>query len=266
MQPYSMHAIRMAFAQALNAGRYTTVNREGTMTALTGNTTVEIVGASFLASDHALFGEVNWNYVLREEEWYNSMSLNVKDIPGETPAVWKAVADKDGFINSNYGWCIYSTANVNNIRKKDQKTKGGRVLNQYNLALEELQANPESRRACMIYTRPQMWADYNRNGRSDFMCTNTVQYLIRNGQLDAVVQMRSNDAVLGFKNDRAWQDSVLKKLAAELNVPKGMLYWNVGSLHVYAKHYYLVDHFNKTSSWEITLNEYKQLYPDSPYA
>jgi thymidylate synthase len=93
----------------------------------------------------------------------------------------------------------------------------------------------------MIYTRPSMWQDYNRNGRSDFMCTNTVQYLIREGRLHAVVNMRSNDAIFGFRNDRAWQQHVLEKLANDLNVPSGNLYWNVGSLHVYSRHYHLVD-------------------------
>jgi thymidylate synthase len=115
---------------------------------------------------------------------------------------------------------------------------------QYEQALQELKKNPESRRAIMIYTRPSMWLDYNKNGRSDFMCTNAVQYLLRNGKLHAVVQMRSNDAVFGYKNDRAWQQHVLEKLAGDLGVPVGDLYWNVGSLHVYARHYHLVDPAN----------------------
>lgn len=266
MKYHTMHSVRIAFAQALAANQFTSVNRENTMTALTGNTTIELVGATFLVDDLALFGEVNWNYVAREEAWYNSMSLNVKDIPGDTPAIWQAVADKDGFINSNYGWCIYSSANVNNLKKKDQKTAGGRALCQYNLALEELLANPESRRAVMIYTRPGMWNDYNLNGRSDFMCTNAVQYMIRDGALDAIVQMRSNDAIMGFKNDRAWQAHVQKKLATELKLPVGRLIWSVGSLHVYARHYYLVDHFNKTSATKIGFDEYNEMYPNSPYA
>ena len=104
----------------------------------------------------------------------------------------------------------------------------------------------------MIYTRPFMWYDYNLNGRSDFMCTNDVQYLIRDGAVHAVVQMRSNDAVFGYKNDRAWQQHVLERLTAELSTASGNsyrvghLYWNVGSLHVYSRHYHLVDPVNYT--------------------
>jgi thymidylate synthase len=201
------------------------------MTELTGGTTIEIINASFIADEEAIFGTVNREYIAREEAWYNSQSLNVNEIPGGPPAVWKAVADKDGFINSNYGWCVFSDENYA----------------QYERALAELVTNRESRRAMMIYTRPVMWLDYNKNGRSDFMCTNAVQYVVRDGQVHAIVQMRSNDAVFGYKNDRAWQLHVLEKLTHDLNSATrsnytvGNLYWNAGSLHVYARHFYLID-------------------------
>lgn len=233
MQNLRTADIRQQFISLLANKQFTSVNREATMTNLVGSTTIEIVNASFIADEESIFGEVNWDYVKREEEWYNSQSLNVNDIPGGAPAIWKAVADQDGFINSNYGWCIYSADNGH----------------QYECAKTELQLNPESRRAIMIYTRPSMWMDYNKGEqkrRSDFMCTNDVQYLIRDGALHAIVQMRSNDAVFGYKNDRAWQMHVLTKLARELNVPVGNLYWNVGSLHVYARHFTLVDPYFNT--------------------
>ena len=92
----------------------------------------------------------------------------------------------------------------------------------------------------MLYTRPTMQLEYNTNGRSDFMCTNAVQYMIRDGHLDAIVQMRSNDAVYGFNNDVAWQRHVMNNLASDLSVPVGDLHWQVGSLHVYDRHFHLV--------------------------
>jgi len=217
--------IRREFARLLAARQFTAVNREASMTGLMGGETIEIIGATFLADEAALFGEVNWDWVRREEAWYRSMSLNVNDIPGGAPAVWKAVADKDGFINSNYGWMIWSRDN----------------FEQYANARAELKKNPESRRAVMIYQLPSMWVEYNLNGRSDFCCTGAVQYLQRDGALHAVVQMRSNDAVFGYKGDRAWQHHVLSELAGDLSVPAGNIYWHVGSLHVYARHFYLVD-------------------------
>lgn len=208
--------IRNILKERLRLGKYVTDK--------SGVNMIEIVGASFIADEEAIFGEVNWDYVRREIEWYESESLNVNDIPGKTPAIWTQVADKDGLINSNYGWCIYSEDN----------------WHQYDNVLAELARQETSRRAVMIYTRPAMWDDYDLNGRSDFMCTNSVQYLIRDGALHCVVQMRSNDVVFGYKNDRAWQNHVLQQLAADLEIPAGNIHWQVGSLHVYSRHFDLI--------------------------
>lgn len=247
--------IRREFVNLLNNSRFTTVSRESSMTNLVGGTTIEIINANFISDEESIFGNVNYDYVKREEEWYNSRSLNVNDIPGGTPAIWKAVADSNGFINSNYGWCIYSEENGF----------------QYQKALSELLKNPESRRSVMIYNRPSMWVDYNKNGRSDFMCTNIVQYVIRNGSVHAIVQMRSNDGWAGYRNDRAWQLHVLEKLTADLNQNQndkllvGDLHWNAGSLHMYSRNYYLVDHYSKTGDIHISKEDYKLAYPNSPY-
>lgn len=221
----------------------------------TGVNTLEIMGGTFIADEPAIFGEVNWDYVQREIAWYESCSLNVYDMPGgvkqETnpPQIWMTVADKDGFINSNYGWCIFSPENGN----------------QYSKCIEALKNDPDTRRAIMIYTRPEMQVDYNKNGRSDFMCTNAVQYLQRDGQVNAIVQMRSNDGWAGYKNDRAWQDYVLDMVANETGYQKGDIYWNAGSLHFYQQKFYLIDHCAKTGEISIPKKKYVELYPDSPF-
>ena len=191
----------------------------------TGVKTIEMIGATFEADEPTIFGDVNDDYIQRELEWYESMSLYVDDIPGITPAIWKQVADRAGKINSNYGWAIYH---------KDNGLQYVRVFN-------ELLHLPNSRRAVMIYTRPTMWEDYKRDGMSDFMCTNTVQYMIRNEQLVAIVQMRSNDVVFGYRNDYAWQKHVADTLTADLGLTKEpKIIWHVGSLHIYSRHFDLV--------------------------
>lgn len=190
----------------------------------TGVKTIEMIGATFEADEPTIFGKVNQDYVDRELAWYKSKSLSVYDIPAPVPEIWKQVADENGYINSNYGWCIWSDDNYG----------------QYWKVLNELRENPNSRRAVMIYTRPTMWYDYNFNGMSDFMCTNAVQYMIRDDELIAVVQMRSNDVVFGYRNDYAWQDHVVKLLGAALGITKTKIIWHVGNLHVYERHFDMV--------------------------
>jgi thymidylate synthase len=192
----------------------------------TGVKTLEIVNASFIANESAIFGTPNLDYITRELRWYKSKSLNVNDIPGGAPEIWQQVATKDGRINSNYGWCIYSQDNNN----------------QFVNVVNELLANNNSRRAIMIYTRPSIQHEYNTDGMSDFICTNTVQYLIRDGFVNAIVQMRSNDAVYGYKNDYSWQRYVLAEVVDALNThgntyKEGNIFWNVASLHVYERHF-----------------------------
>lgn len=210
----------------------------------TGVKCVEIVGAQFIADDDTIFGEVNHDYVRRELEWYKSKSLNVNDIPEPVPAIWKRVATPDGRINSNYGWAIWSDENYG----------------QYWKALFELMQNPNSRRAQMIYTRPSMWLDYNKDGMSDFMCTTAVQYFIRNGKLITYVTMRSNDAWAGYRNDFAWQHHVSSLMSSGLGVPMGDIIWNVASLHVYESQFYLLDHYSKTGEIHISKKEYEEKY------
>jgi thymidylate synthase len=190
---------------------------------------LEIVNASFVADNPFVFGEVSDTWNARELRWYMSQSLNVNDIAPPVPAVWKQVASSKGMINSNYGWCIFSRRNGYQFHK----------------AIDSLVKNKNSRQAVMIYIRPSMHEDSVLDGMRDFMCTYSTQLLIRDGKLHHIVNMRSNDVVYGFKGDRFWQDTVLDLALSRLKVTyhdlvKGSLYWNAGSLHVYPKHFNLV--------------------------
>ena len=205
--------IRTMFKDAYRAQQFTTDR--------TGVKTIEIIGATFLADEDYIVREPNYDYIMRELEWYESTSRNVNDIPGAVPAIWKSVATEDGMINSNYGWCVWSDEN----------------FNQYENVLKELRANPDSRRATMIYNRPSMHQDYNRDGMNDFMCTFANSFFIRDGKLISHFIMRSTDAVFGFNNDVAWAMYVQKKLARDLEVLPGDLIWTSANIHVYERHF-----------------------------
>lgn len=208
---------------------------------------IELIGINFKADAETILGKVNREYVDRELEWYKSQSLYVDDIPGGPPQIWKDVSSSNGMINSNYGWCTHSAENGS----------------QYVKALAALTADPNSRRSIMIYTRPSMQTDYNRDGMSDFMCTNTVQYLLRDNYINAVVSMRSNDVWAGYRNDYAWQKYVLDNLVADYNlatgkdVKAGDIIWSVGSLHLYERQFYLLENYIKTGEIHCTKQEYE---------
>ena len=178
----------------------------------TGQKTIEMIGASFIADEESIFGKPNKEYIDAEIDWYLSGSTNINDIYGDErdpPKAWQMSANKYGEINSNYGYLVF-----------DDKW-----FRQYDNVVNELTLNKDSRRACMIYNRPSIWTEFNENGKSDFICTNAVTYYIRNDELQCVVQMRSNDVVFGYKNDYAWHQYILNTLAKDLGV-----------IHIYTTH------------------------------
>ena len=190
-----------------------------------GAKTIEVLGESFVADENWLIRTPAYKYIERELDWYMSESLYVDDIPGETPQIWKDISSDEGKINSNYGWCIYSEENGN----------------QYKHVLRELKSNPNSRRAAMIYNRPSMHLDFNRDGMSDFMCTFANTFMIRDGKLISHYVMRSNDAVFGYNNDVAWAKFVQGQLAYDLEVEVGDLIWTATNLHVYERHFEFIE-------------------------
>lgn len=190
----------------------------------TGVKTVEIISANFKVDRDFLIREPNYEYFDKELAWYLSMSTNIKDIYGPDklpPKAWIHSADPHGNINSNYGHLIWSE----------------KFYYQCVHTIEELTSNPDSRRAIMVYTRPSIWVEYKEGGKSDFICTLANQFLIRNGKLDSIYSMRSNDAVFGFCNDVLWASYIQRELSKVLKIPVGDLYWFAGSLHVYEQHF-----------------------------
>ena len=203
-----------------------------------GSTTVELIDKKLILNPMQPiidlgFRKTNLVYVKKEIDWYNSKSLNVKDIEGDIPKIWLQICDKDFKINSNYGWMIYSEEN----------------FNQYDNCVNELLKNKFTRKAEMIYQRPSMWKDYCNNNMSDFCCTDGVQLFIRNEELIYIVKQRSSDIIFGFFNDFYWHCVVYNKIYNELKKKKykdlkiGKIIFNLYSFHIYEKHFNLFNKF-----------------------
>ena len=167
-------------------------------------------------------------YCEKEIQWYLSQDLSIKNWVDDIK-IWNDVAsnDKQKLINSNYGWCIFSKKNYN----------------QYKNCIEELKSNSYSRRAYMIYIRPSMWEDYNKNGMNDFICTIGVQIFIRNNSLIYIINQRSLDiwySLIGA--DFYWHSYVYNKIYSELlstysNLKKNKIIWIPNSMHLYEVHF-----------------------------
>lgn len=225
---------------------FSRIYQEGTFVPdKTGQKTIEILGAQFLADEETIFGIPNEKYITKEIGWYMSRSLSIHDMEPPVPKMWKSIASKDGFVNSNYGYLMFDPKNYSQLDN----------------CITELRKNPWSRRAVAIYTRPSMWDEYNRHGMSDFICTNTVQYFIRQSpnEMDALrffarIDMRSNDVWAGYRNDYAWQWFVYNYMVSALKLTfprlmRGAIIWGCGSLHLYERNFDLIQHYMDTGNY-----------------
>jgi len=201
-----------------------------------GVKTVEIVDAQIYNLDPIQsildfkVRKTNEEYCKKELNWYLSQSLSIKNYVDDVK-IWNQVCSKDEKkeVNSNYGWCIFSENNYK----------------QYDHCLKELIQNRDSRRAIMIYNRPNMWEDYNKDGKSDFICCLSNSFFIRNNKLISSVHFRSSDLVYGFLNDFYFKCYVYNRLFSDLksvynDLEIGGINWHSNSLHVYERHFGLL--------------------------
>lgn len=210
--------------------------------------TVDITALQFVASDLALFGAPDYEYIEREKKWYLTQSLNINRIEKPVPKIWKEVADEDGNINSNYGWVVFSDANYR----------------QFQFCVQQLKKDPMTRRAVIQFNRPSMVEDFWAGGKNDYMCTYAYQFIIQGGStLDMLVFMRSCDMIYGYPNDRAWAVYVRDRVLEKLNMPAvrynaGEIIWHCGSGHIYDRHFYLLDYFGETKQWNVDKKKIKE--------
>ena len=100
----------------------------------------------------------------------------------------------------------------------------------YRHIYELLKADPDSRQAVMTIYGPQ-----DRHKSKDIPCTVMFHFMIREGKLNMISYMRSNDLLWGFPYDTNGFCFVQQALAAMLGVEVGYYELHAGSLHIYTE-------------------------------
>mgnify|MGYP001576707965 CR=1 FL=1 len=139
-------------------------------------------------------------------------------------------------INSAYGNRIF--------KNRWGGSAGGMApVSQFDLVIEELKKDPDSRRAVMHINEPTDLLRAVEHGSKDVPCTMSLQLLIRDRKLHMHVLMRSNDVVWGMPYDvfsfTSLQEAFLYGLQAA-GVPVddlGSYHHTAGSMHLYEPHY-----------------------------
>jgi len=95
---------------------------------------------------------------------------------------------------------------------------------------DQLEKDPDTRQAVIpIYSV----SDAINTNSLDRPCTLNLQFLIRDGRLNMISTMRSNDILWGLPNDVSQFGILGKALASDLKIPTGWYIHQAGSMHSY---------------------------------
>ena len=161
-----------------------------------------------------------WSFPLALGElcWHLSASTEAAALAYYAP-IWSSIADDDGQIRGScYGSKIFSN---------------GQGTSPWLKLKELLRIDPASRRAVLHFN--DLVSHLNPVCR-DAACALSLQFLIRDGSLDAIVYMRSNDVIWGLPYDVFLFTFLQELLAAELNIGLGSYHHIAASMHIYSRH------------------------------
>ena len=126
-------------------------------------------------------------------------------------------------------------------RGYDNKDYSVGKYDQIKYIIDTLNQDPSSRRAIMTiwdpvkeYNAKDYAYELTKSDSKDYPCNIALQFIIRNGELNMIVKMRSNDALFGFSGINVFEWTWLQcMIAARLGVEVGSYYHEATSLHVY---------------------------------
>lgn len=179
-------------------------------------------------------------YMIAELVWYLSGNNSMEWISNYAP-FWRNISDDGTTANSAYGARIFkqhpyqSSYTVSDVMGPFDNIP--HEWTQWQYLKDELKKDPDSRRAVLHIRMPQD----SYLAHKDVPCTLALQFFIRDGALHQVASMRSSDLVLGIAYDVPAFTIFQELLALELGVECGSYTHISNSLHIYSKHYPLVE-------------------------
>lgn len=187
---------------------------------------------SWIADRDSMIGTVNEDWVRRELAWFRSGSNRLDDMEAPVPALFKACAGVDGTVNSAYGHILFAP-------QPGKPSLYRRIVNA--LTQEGL----GTRHAVAIISDRDIHYIARENGKNDFICTNALNIMVdADNRLHIVAQMRSMDAVFGYRADYSMWDDLMGLLLRDLafyDVQRGDITFQVANLHVYPRHFQLLE-------------------------
>ncbi|WP_138440222.1 thymidylate synthase [Marinobacter alexandrii] len=154
---------------------------------------------------------------LGEFLWYLTGKNDLKFIKYYVGSFYEGESEDGITVRSGYGERLFNH---------------GGWINQIQNIINLLQEKPSSRRAVIqLFDASDLAVPYK-----SIPCTCTLQFLIRGGQLNLLVNMRSNDAYWGLPHDVFAFTMLQELIARSVGVDVGVYQHCAGSLHLYEDH------------------------------
>lgn len=166
-------------------------------------------------------------YIFGELLWYLSGNDDVKFI-SKYSKMWANLSDDGVHNNSAYGKYIFNEMNIAGEGIHNDKLEAG-VKTQWEHVKDVLTKDPFSRQA-VIHIKPIQMYD-----TKDTVCTFFLHFFIREGKLDMITSMRSNDIMFGLTYDLFMFTFLQELMAAELGIEVGTYRHFASNFHLYKK-------------------------------
>ena len=158
--------------------------------------------------------------IIYELLWFLRGDTNIKYLQEHGVSIWDEWADKNGDLGPVYGkqW-------------RSWPTPDGRIIDQLSLVLEQLKANPNSRRILV-----SAWNVGELDRMALLPCHALFQFYVADGRLSCQLYQRSADALLGVPFNIASYALLTHMIAQQCNLKVGDFVWTGGDCHLYLNH------------------------------
>jgi len=158
--------------------------------------------------------------IIYELLWFLRSDTNIRYLRDNGVSIWDEWADENGDLGPVYGkqWRSWPTAD-------------GRNIDQLSGVVEQLRANPDSRRIVL-----SAWNVGELDRMALLPCHVLSQFYVADRKLSCQMYQRSADALLGVPFNIASYALLVHMLAQQCDLDVGEFVWTGGDCHLYLNH------------------------------
>ena len=163
---------------------------------------------------------VHWPSVIHELLWFLSGDTNVGYLQDNKVRIWNEWVDEKGELGPVYGkqW-------------RKWEADDGRVIDQIEVAINQIRGNPNSRRIIV-----SAWNVGELEEMALMPCHAFFQFYVNDGKLSCQLYQRSADAFLGVPFNISSYSLLTCMMAQVCGLVPGEFVWTGGDCHLYLNH------------------------------